>query len=323
MTVKSIVTLLPLVLAAAQSSPALAQDPINESRTVAPNERISLDVRRGEVRIQPSSDGVFRVRGTLDEEAEGYVLESSGGTTRFEVELPRSSGGWGWDDADDVEFPSDLDIELPAGASLEFQGVSTTVIVTGITGGSEIATVNGRIDASNLSERVELSTVNGSILSTGNSGRLEMNSVNGEIVDTGSSGRAAYSAVNGDLTITSAASEVEIDTVNGDVTLLLQGTQALALETVNGDFDVTLAGTTSPQIQGSSVSGDLAFVLAAGLDARVSLETHSGDIENGLSDAQPEGERFGPRESLQFTVGQGSGEIELRSISGSLSLTLP
>ena len=35
--------------------------------------------------------------------------------------------------------------------------------MTGITGGSKIATVNGRIDASNLSERVELSTVNGSI----------------------------------------------------------------------------------------------------------------------------------------------------------------
>ena len=321
MTVKSTLTTLPLLLAVAHAMPVLAQDPIDESRTVAPNERVSLDVRRGEVRIQPSTDGVFRVRGTLDEEAEGYVLESSGGSTRFEVQLPRSTGRWGG--SDDVEFPSNLDIELPAGASLEFQGVSTTVIVTGITGGSEIASVNGRIDASNLSERVELSTVNGSILSSGNSGRLELNSVNGEIEDTGSSGRVAYSTVNGDLNIASSASEVEIDTVNGDAVLQLQGTQTLTLETVNGDFDVTLTGTSSPQIQGDSVSGDLAFVLDTGLDARVSLQTHSGDIDNGLSDAQPEGERFGPRESLQFTVGQGSGEIELRSISGSLSVSLP
>lgn len=321
MTVKSTLTTLPLLLAVAHTMPVFAQDPIDESRTVAPNERVSIEVRRGEVRIQPSTDGVFRVRGTLDEEAEGYVLESSGGSTRFEVQLPRSAERWG--SSDDVEFPSNLDIELPAGASLEFQGVSTTVIVTGITGGSEIASVNGRIDASNLSERVELSTVNGSILSSGNSGRLELNSVNGEIEDTGSSGRVAYSTVNGDLNIASSASEVEIDTVNGDAVLQLQGTQTLTLETVNGDFDVTLTGTSSPQIQGDSVSGDLAFVLDAGLDARVSLQTHSGDIDNGLSDAQPEGERFGPRESLHFTVGQGSGEIELRSISGSLSLSLP
>lgn len=323
MTVKSVMTLLPLVLAVVQLPPALAQTAIDESRPVAPNERISLDVQRGTVRIQPSSDGLFRVRGTLDEEAEGYVLASSGGTTRFEVELPRSRGGWGWGGSDDVEFPSDLDIELPAGASLEFQGVSTTVIVTGITGGSEIASVNGRIEASNLSDRVELSTVNGSILSTGNSGRLEMNSVNGEIEDTGSSGRAMYSTVNGDLRIASAASEVEVDTVNGDATLQLQGTQTLALETVNGDLSVTLTGSSAPRIQGSSVSGDLAFVLDAGLDARVSLETHSGEIDNGLSDALPEGERFGPRESLRFTLGQGGGEIELRSISGNLTLTLP
>jgi DUF4097 and DUF4098 domain-containing protein YvlB len=323
MSVKSIVTMLPLALAAAQSAPALAQDRIDESRAVASNERISLDIRRGEVRIQASADGTFRVRGTLDEEAEGYMLESTGGTTRFEVELPRSSGGWGWGGSDDVEFPSDLDIELPAGASLEFQGVSTNVIVTGITGGSEIASVNGRIEAWNLSERVELSTVNGSIVSTGNSGRLEMTTVNGEIADTGSSGRATYSTVNGDLTIASAASEVEVDSVNGDVTLQLQGTQTLALETVNGDLEVTLTGTSSPRIQGSSVSGDLTFVLDGGIDARVSLETHSGDIDNGLSDALPEGERAGPRKSLQFTVGQGGGEIELRSISGSLTLALP
>lgn len=309
-----------LVLSLVTAMNAQAQEPIDESRAVSPNERISIDVMRGDVRIRTTDEGVFRVRGTLDEEAEGYELESSGGFTRFEVEMPRSARGWSGNNPDNA---SDLDIELPAGSTLEFQGVSTTVIVSGITGGTQISSVNGRIEASSLSERVDLSTVNGSILSTGNSGRITLRSVNGEIEDSGSSGRIEYDSVNGDISAQSSASEVQIGTVNGDADVSLAGTADLSINTVNGDYTIRLTDSGSPRIEGSSVSGDLSLVLDPALNARVSMETHSGDIENGLSDASAEAERFGPRESLQFSLGGGSGTIELQSISGDLSLTLP
>lgn len=298
-----------------------AQEPIDETRAVAPNERVLVDVMRGEVRIRPAQQNEFRVRGTLDEEAEGYSLESSGGSTRFSVDLPRSAGRWGNDS--EVDTPSDLDIELPAGATLEFHGVSTRVIVTGIAGGSEITSVNGRIEASELSERVTLSSVNGSIQSSGLSGTISLRTVNGEIEDSGSSGRIEYGSVNGSLRASSAAQEVTLESVNGDASLQLQGTTQLSLETVNGDFDITLTQSGSPQIEGNSVSGDLQIVLDGELDVRVALETHSGDIVNGLSDEAPTRERFGPRKSLHVTLGQGSGLVELRSISGDLSLTRP
>jgi DUF4097 and DUF4098 domain-containing protein YvlB len=300
---------------------ASAQESIDESRDVAPNERIELDVMRGEVRIRPAQQNVFRVRGTLDEEAEGFSLESSGGSTRFSVDLPRSAGRWG--DGRDVESPSDLDIELPAGATLEFHGVSTQVTVTGIAGGSEITSVNGRIEVSDLGERVILSTVNGSIRSNGVSGQLTVSSVNGDIEDSGSRGRVEYSSVNGSIRATSSAQEVTLESVNGDAALQLEGTAQLSLETVNGDFDITLTQSSAPRVQGSSVSGNLRLALDGTPDVRVALETHSGDISNGISADAASGERFGPRKSLHVTFGQGSGLIELRSISGDLGLTRP
>ncbi len=298
-----------------------AQEPIDETRTVAPNERVLVDVMRGEVRIRPSQQNEFRVRGTLDEEAEGYSLESSGGSTRFSVDLPRSASRWG--NGGDVDRPSDLDIELPAGATLEFHGVSTQVIVTGIAGGSEITSVNGRIEASDLSERVTLSSVNGDIRSAGLTGTLSLRTVNGEIEDSGSSGRIEYGSVNGSIRAASSAQEVSLESVNGDADLALQGTARLTLDTVNGDLVVTLAQSASPQIRGNSVSGDLQIALEGDLDVRVALETHSGEISNGLSEETPTRERFGPRKSLHQTLGQGSGLLELRSISGDLGLARP
>ena len=74
---------------------------------------------------------------------------------------------------------------------------------------------------------------------------------------------------------------------------------------------------------GNSVTGDLAFVLDPALDVRVALQTRGGEIQNALSDASVEEQRFSPRKSLQFSLGDGKGMIELHSISGDLPLTLP
>ena len=89
MTVKSTLTTLPLLLAVAHAMPVFAQDPIDESRTVAPNERVSIEVRRGEVRIQPSTDGVFRVSNSgvptflLSSLAQAATVSGTGVGTQF------------------------------------------------------------------------------------------------------------------------------------------------------------------------------------------------------------------------------------------------
>jgi len=64
-------------------------------------------------------------------------------------------------------------------------------------------------------------------------------------------------------------------------------------------------------------------VLDPALDVRVALQTRGGEIQNALSDASVEEQRFSPRKSLQFSLGDGKGMIELHSISGDLPLTLP
>ncbi|MCB1676165.1 MAG: DUF4097 family beta strand repeat protein, partial [Halioglobus sp.] len=259
-------------------------------------------------------------RGTLDEDAEGFTLDSASGFTHFEVDVPRRLRRGSWLNNDDEG--SQLEFEVPRNAELEFEGVNTDVTVDGVQGSSNVSSVNGEITARNLAGYVELSTVNGTLRSENLSGRLDISTVNGEIHDTGASGRAEYSSVNGEIYVTGSATEVTVSTVNGEADIRLQGAEELELSTVNGDIDVRMAGSMSPRVEGSTVSGDLRLALEPDVNASFDLEAHAGgDIENRLTDERASRrDRYGPGRSLNFSTGDGSGSIEMTTVSGDLEI---
>lgn len=296
-----------------------ADDPvvIDETRQVSSNERIELEVMRGEVVIRTGSDNTFRVSGTLDELAEGFELRSDNGFTYFEVEMPRNVNSSGFRRAQE----SDLEFVVPAGSRISYIGVNAEVDIDGVTGGSEINTVNGDITASNLSERVDLRTVNGNITARNIGGRIDLQTVNGEIRDSDSAGRAYYEAVNGEIDIVSAADEVEVTVVNGSVRAQLQGTSELSVKSVNGDIEVVLTESSAPRISGSTVSGEITLSLPADVDARFSLESHAGgNLVNNITDDEVVRARFGPGRNLDFSTGRGTGTVDMSSVSGRLEL---
>lgn len=290
---------------------------IDETRAVSSNERIELEVMRGEVVIRTGSDNTFRVSGTLDELAEGFELRSENGFTYFEVEMPRNVNSSGFRRARE----SDLEFVVPAGSRVSYAGVNAEVDIDGVTGGTGINTVNGDITASNLTERVDLRTVNGNITARNIGGRIDLQTVNGEIRDSDSVGRAYYEAVNGEIDIDSAADEVEVTVVNGSVQARLRGTSDLSVKSVNGDIDVVLTEASAPRISGSTVSGEITLSLPADVDARFSLESHAGgNLVNNITDDDVIRARFGPARNLDFSTGQGRGTVDMSSVSGRLEL---
>lgn len=290
---------------------------IDEVRQVSANESFEIEVMRGDVAIRIGDDNSFRVSGTLDELAEGYELRSNSGFTYFEVLMPRNINGNRARRAEE----SDLEMVVPVGSRVSFIGVNVDIDISGVAGGSEVNTVNGNITATGLSDRVDLRTVNGNIRSTDNSGRIDLQTVNGDIRDTGSEGRAYYEAVNGGLNITSAAEEVEVTVVNGSVEAQLRRTRELTLRSVNGDIEVMLTEAISPVIIGSTVSGEIILNLPGNIDAQFNLESHAGgNIINNITDDEVARARFGPARSLDFSTGQGTGIVEMSSVSGRLEL---
>ncbi|WP_214000880.1 DUF4097 family beta strand repeat-containing protein [Arsukibacterium sp.] len=306
-----------VLLAASQLALADPREVVNESRSVSGNEKIYIEVMSGEITITAVSGNTFSVSGKLDEKATGYEFDSKDGFSRFEMTMPRQVN-YNWKDKANA---AELRIEVPVGSSVEFKGVNGNVSVTGIHGSSDIGTVNGKISASDLRSSVKLSTVNGEIKVKGASGKVELNSVNGEINDEGSSGRLRYEVVNGKVQAKSQAEEVSISTVNGDAKLELTGTKQLKLNTVNGEIEAELQGVTSPRVTGSSVSGDIELKFASNASARVEIKASAGgSIDNKLSNDKATKAKYGPSRSLQFTLGNGDGSVELTTVSGDIKL---
>ncbi|MDX1678944.1 DUF4097 family beta strand repeat-containing protein, partial [Arsukibacterium sp.] len=307
--------LMTALLTTSQLALADSRQVVNESRSVSANEKIYIEVMSGEITIKAVSDNTFRVSGKLDEKATGYEFDGKDGFSRFEMTMPRRVN---YDGKQKVNA-AQLQIDVPVGSHIEFKGVNSNVSVSGVYGSSDINTVNGQISASDLRNSISLSTVNGDIKVNGASGKVELNSVNGEINDADSIGRLSYEVVNGKINAKSQAEEVSISTVNGQAKLELTGTKVLKLSTVNGNIDATLAGATSPQINGSSVSGDIELKLASNSDIRVDLHASAGGkLDNKLSSDQAVKAKYGPARSLQFTLGSGEGSVELSTVSGDI-----
>jgi len=304
-----LITALSMVEAVAQ------QTPIDETRDVAANEKIRIEVMRGDVTITTNTDNRFTVRGLLDEDAEGFELESSRGFTDFRVQMPRRiNGSWNSDG-------SELAISVPVNSDIEFTGVNVEVNIDGVQGGSRIRTVNGPIDARNLANFVELDTVNGEIISIDNQGRVSITTVNGEIEERNTVGRLAAQAVNGQIDTDSQAEIVALNVVNGEIRGRLQGVLELEIETVNGSIELQLPDTRTPRVSGSSVSGAMVLGFDADVDARFTLRNSvGGSIRNGLTDDEPERGGFGPSRRLEFTTGAGEGDVTLTSLSGRLEV---
>ena len=317
-TTKHSMKLTALMLALLHVPAWAAGEAIDQSRNVSSNEKIDIENMRGEVRIVAVKGNKFSVKGTLDEKAEGYELTSENGVTRFHVKMPRTvNSGWN----SDKQEGSDLTIEVPVGSELKFSGVNANVSATGIEGGARLNTVNGSVHGEKLKGDIVLETVNGQIDSRANAGRLQLTTVNGEINDKGSAGSLELESVNGEITVQSSAREVQLEVVNGEGRLDLDGTERLEFSSVNGEISAVLKNSKKPRISASSVSGASRLTLDADVSARFDLEASAGgDIDNGLTADKPNRAKYGPRRHLEFSTGNGDGNVEVSTVSGEIEL---
>ncbi len=113
------------------------------------------------------------------------------------------------------------------------------------------------------------------------------------------------------------ARDIFIDTVSGDLDLEMAAFSSLRANSVSGEIDIKGTLLDDGEVNLSSVSGDISLELEAPVNAR--LEARSGiggDIVNHLSDDRP-AENF-LKSSLHATIGNGSGHIDLETVSGDI-----
>lgn len=295
--------LAPLLMLAA--APALAAGtPINETRPLAADGRVSIENLKGEVRVRTWDRPEVRISGTLGEGAERLAVDGGGTSLRIEARYPRRQGGWfGW--GGDDSGPTVLEVTLPVGASLDVDTVSADIDVEGVAG-----------------ERLDLESVSGRVaVRGGRPGVARVSSVSGSLDVRVDGQDVGVETVSGDILLQGAiGGRVSVETVSGDATLVAGPLDRLSHSTVSGDARLEAGLRPGGTLRAESVSGGLDITLPAATSARLAVETFSGGISSPVGEVKTE--QYGPGKSLSARLGGGDGDIRLESFSGDVRIKL-
>ncbi|CAN5282787.1 DUF4097 family beta strand repeat-containing protein [soil metagenome] len=175
-----------------------------------------------------------------------------------------------------------LSVAVPRLCPVELGVVSASAIVSGIAGDTSVRSVSGTVALDGVRAPVSANTV---------SGNVETRSLHGPL---------RFKTVSGDLTVVDGASEVlRARTVSGDITI---------------DLDVCAGGA----VDLDSVSGDVIVRLPETVGLDVDLASTSGHLDcafGGLTEVAKPGRR-----RLQGRVGDGTGRLHGRTVSGDIAL---
>jgi DUF4097 and DUF4098 domain-containing protein YvlB len=272
---------------------AHAGEAVDKTLAVKPDGVVRIENVRGRIDVQGWDRNDVSVTGTLDDATRKFTFETSSATTTVKVEtgghMNRGEG-------------SDLVIHVPVASRVQVDLVSADLSLKGLHGAVDGKTVSGDIDATDLG------------------GRVEIGSVSGDIALAGSDGPLTLRSVSGDIKATTHANEITLVTVSGDADLTSDGRlDEATLHSVSGTVEISAELADGARVRGASTSGDMRFRVNPDVNAVVKLSATSGRIKNALSADRAQRSVSGS-EDLEFTLGSGSGSIELTTVSGKLEL---
>jgi DUF4097 and DUF4098 domain-containing protein YvlB len=293
------------VIALLAIAPALAAaaTPINQSRPLNGNGQVHIENIKGRIVVRTWGQPQVRVTGSLGKGAEKLEISGDANSLNIEVKYP-DSGGWSlWGrNHRDVE-DSVLEVTLPRGASVDVDSVSADVDVQQMAG-----------------RRLSVSSVSGQVLVTASSpGQASFENVSGDTTLRITSNKVDAESVSGDIRLQGGlAGEVSLESVSGNLALGALSLSRLQVSTVSGDAKLQAGLKPGGVFKGETLSGELVLRLPAASNARLHVETFSGDITSPVGSVHRE--EHGPGKSLDATLGAGGGQIRLESFSGDVTV---
>ena len=279
---------------------ALAGAPINESRAVNADSRIDVSNIKGSITISAWNKPEVAIGGTLGAGAKGLVVEGGADHLTIKVQPPDQQGWFSWG-ADTRMGDTLLDIKVPKSAELKIEVVSADVNLSGVAGRSlKVDGVSGKLRLDSTAKEVELGSVSGTIDLTGTADRAHLETVSGNIRARGLNGQIKFETVSGDIDTESGSyREINAGSVSGAINL--RGTPDM-----NARIDV------------ETMSGDVHLYLPADASTRLRASSFSGSIRSDFGVVkEPD---HGPGSSLDTTNGVGAGQVKIETFSGDIEI---
>ena len=288
------------------AAPAFAATPINETRPLAADGMVRIENVKGRIVVRTWAKNEVKVTGSLGKGVEKLAITGDSRSLDISVKYPNSRGGWNlWGRDDNRTEPTILEVTLPQKASVDVGAVSADV---------DIQQVAGR--------KLDVSSVSGNVMVTASSpGEASLENVSGDVTLRITTSKLDAQSVSGDLHISGGITgEVDVESVSGNIELGAKALDRLEVSSVSGDARLAFGLRPAGTVDAETLSGELELTLPKATGAKLHVESFSGDIAS--PSGRVEREEHGPGSSLQATLGDGRGRIDLESFSGDVRINL-
>lgn len=165
---------------------------------------------------------------------------------------------------------------------------------------------------------VSIGVVTAGAVVAGVTGRTHVRCVAGDVTLDGTAGDIEVQSVSGDVELRGVEGQVNLTTVSGGLTLVDGRSGHIRAKSVSGDVTLDLQPTDPLRIDVTTVSGDLTVRVPATSGFDVDVLSASGDIASAFDGVAPS--RMPGAQRMTGRVGDGSGRVRGRSVSGGVSL---
>jgi DUF4097 and DUF4098 domain-containing protein YvlB len=277
--------LIPVLLLAAQA--VLASTPVDERHALKADAKVSVNNVAGSIAVETWDRNELSLTGELGDGVEKLEVTGDAAALNIRVVMPKKSGS-----AEDTH----LQLKVPAGVSLELEGISADINVQDTRGALSVNTISGNVSLDVRSSKIDVQTV---------SGDLHLSAPSGDI---------KIGTVSGDLSLEDMRGELHAESVSGDISVSGGPFSGIKLNTVSGDVQISGNLADKAAVTVESLSGNIVVTMPASLSANLAMKTFSGGLTSDFGDVPADSRRVATR------VGDGKGKLTLSSFSGDITL---
>jgi DUF4097 and DUF4098 domain-containing protein YvlB len=199
---------------------------------------------------------------------------------------------------------TDLVVKVPASSLVSINTVSADIGVQAVRGTQRLQTVSGDMRTETSGEDLECRTVSGDVTISG----------------SGKKGLVSVTTVSGNATATRLAGEVNGSTVSGDFTLGVGQTSRSRLRSTSGNL--TLQGSLAPdaRVDIESISGDVRLDLVGKTGADYDVSSFSGDIRPCFGPKPVRTDEYAPGKEWRHQDGNGNARVRIKTLSGDVAV---
>jgi DUF4097 and DUF4098 domain-containing protein YvlB len=288
--------------------------------TVSGHVRLELNNGSGNVEIRGSGDGAVHIRGTVTPGGSWNVFAGSQKSVQEvaanpPIEQHDSTIRVGNNASATRNVSIEYQIEVPKDTEVDGNVASGGITVDNVKGPVKANSASGYVHVYRVALDAQISAASGSIDVRTIGGTLRVNSASGNIEINDVKGDVKATAASGSISIKHPGDRVDVSSASGSLEII-GATNDLKAHAISGALSVSGNPGANRLWELKSVSGPVEIRVPTNASFLLSAEAISGDIRTGIPVILEEQNKH----SLRAHVGDSSGRIEVRTVSGGIDL---